>query len=110
VEDILFSKDDDIIQPVQLTADGVIPNLTGCTVTGAVIWRGEDRILLSVGDGITIENPAPNDDDTAHFVFTISREQANTFPRGRVAYIEFDVETALGVNVSFGPQYFNRQR
>jgi hypothetical protein len=110
VADIEFSKNDDIRQPVQLTIKGVIPSLSGCTVTGIVVWRGNDRIILTEGDGITILNASPQDAFTPHFEFLIPRAQANTFPLGRVAYIEFDVETATDINTSFGPQYFDRKR
>lgn len=105
--DILVDGGDPIRQPVLLTAGDVIPDLTGCTISAGIFWRGEQRFALSEGDGIEVMDVTPTA-ELYHLIFTVDGADTLTFPMGRIAYIKFQVVTSSGISVTFERQYFKR--
>ncbi len=106
--DIVFNGGDEIVQPFVIDIGGASVNLTGCTVTGEVWWRGRKRLDLTVAAGIEILKLDPAEDED-HGMIRISEVQSALFPRGRIATLRFVVVTAAGVTTSTGPTHFERR-
>jgi hypothetical protein len=109
VADIEFHGGDSIVQPIQLMdRTGTITlSIVGCTISAVIVWRGRNRFVLTEGDGFEIDNLQPNADQP-HLTFVITPDESIMFPKGRKAFIEFDIETSEGVRVSSQPIKFNR--
>lgn len=108
--DIVFNGGDEIRQPFLIEAAGTIVDLSGCTLTAEVWWRGAKRIDLTP-DIFELAPEAAEDeaDQTSHGMFVLTEEQTSTIPLGRIAFVRYVVVAPTGVTMSTGPTYLERR-
>lgn len=97
-----FVGGDEVIEPFLLEAtDGEILDLTEMQpITGGVWWHGRQRIALTEGAGIEIENVRParaasGATQTPHGRITLSEAQSILIPFGQIASLRLIAVRAI---------------
>lgn len=105
MEPELFRPGDTVVLPFLIVADGAIVNVSDGIVTAEVRVGSKLIREFIVGDGLTIEQPAPEPepDQVPHGIVTLDAETTRSLPMGPLSTLTVTFINSAGVRMHAAP-------